>query len=206
MGRPCLGTGAPDDAEMARRCQAVAAVAIPWIVDTLDAHGCSSPGVARDALDLLLEVSWCWQAEDEGEDEGALTRLLNPVARMLDAHTRDAGVVEAGLALLAGLARAGWDTTSQVRGCCPQRQCVVLVWSCSVCAVCCVCCVLCVACVCACVRACVCVFSLLGSQSISFFTGAQGIPKCKIGVGRGKRGRVYVCLGWLCVYYVLAVE
>ncbi len=131
--RPCFGTGAPDGAqlEMASRRQAVAAVALPWIVGTLDIHGSSSPGMARDALALLLVVSWyrhtdC-EDEHEDEEEGVLTQLANSIGRMLDAHARDAGVVEAGLALLAELARNEWgNVTSQVRGCemspCPPRM------------------------------------------------------------------------------------
>ena len=109
---------------MARRRQAVAAVAMPWIVGTLDVHGSSSPGMAWDALALLLVVSLyrhsCCEDEDEDEDEDeeVLMQLAHSIARMLDAHARDAGVVEAGLALLAELAKDEWgNVTSQVRGC-----------------------------------------------------------------------------------------
>ena len=106
---------------MARRRAAVAVVALPWIVGTLDVHGSSSPGMARDALALLLVLSWhrhtdC-EDEHEDEEEGVLTQLANSIARMLDAHARDAGVVEAGLALLAELGKDEWgNTPSQVRG------------------------------------------------------------------------------------------
>jgi hypothetical protein len=121
VGRPCLGTGASDDAEleMARRRQAVAAVAVPWIVGILDIHGSSSPGMARDALALLLVLSrHCHTDDDEDEEDGVLTQLANSIGPMLDAHARDAGVVEAGLALLAELAKdAWWNAASQVRGC-----------------------------------------------------------------------------------------
>jgi hypothetical protein len=114
--RPPLGAGASDGAETTRRRQAVAAVAIPWIVSTLDVHGSSNPGLARDALALLLEVSWCWRADCE--DEGFLTHLANPIARMLDVHSSDAAVVEAGLSVLFDLAEHVNDrgTDSQVTG------------------------------------------------------------------------------------------
>ena len=119
MGRPCLGAGAPDDAETARRCHAVAAVALPWIVSVLDVQGGSSSALTQDALVLLL-LAWQHRHTDsdfEDGDEAVLTQIANSIVRMLDAHGRDAGVVEAGLALLAELARNEWgNVTSQVRG------------------------------------------------------------------------------------------
>ncbi len=104
--------------DMARRRQAVAAVAMPWIVRTLDVHGCSNRGMARDALTLLLVVSQCRHSGDDSfKNYIALMRLANPVAEALDAHTRDAGVVQAGLALLAEVAKDGRsDISIQVGG------------------------------------------------------------------------------------------
>ena len=120
--RPPLGAGASDGAETTRRRQAVAAVAIPWIVSTLDVHGSSNPGLARDALALLPLASRYRHSdcEDGDQDEGFLTHLANPVARMLDVHSSDAAVVEAGLSVLFDLAEDMHDaagTDSQVRGC-----------------------------------------------------------------------------------------
>jgi hypothetical protein len=96
---------------------------MPWIVDTLDAHGGSNPGIAKDALALLLEVL----SQAVAENKGALMHLANPVARMLDVHTSDVAVVEAGLAVLLDLAEHGSDagTDSQVRGCwSPSCACI----------------------------------------------------------------------------------
>jgi hypothetical protein len=119
VGRPCLGASAPDDAETARRCHAVAAVALPWIVSVLDVQGGSSSALTQDALVLLL-LAWRHRHTDsdfEDGDEAVLTQIANSIVRMLDAHGRDAGVVEAGLALLAELAKVLWlSAPSQVRG------------------------------------------------------------------------------------------